>query len=184
MTMSRPQQPDCVDTATRASDYDAFAGLIREYVEWSRARYRGQAWFIERTFSHQSLQSELDDLSVTYGPPNGRTFLARRDGQVCGGGAYRRLGDGICEMKRLFVPDRFRGRGTGRRLCEAIIAAATDEGFRLMRLDTGDLLTEAIAMYKSLGFRSCAPYHQYPAELMPRFVFMEMRLDRGSVAAA
>ena len=167
---------DTIYTATTASDYNAFAALIREYVEWSRARYRGNTWFIEQTFSHQSLESELEALSVSYGPPNGKTLLARRDGQICGGGAYRRLDDEICEMKRLFVPDRFRGSGTGRRLCEAIIGSAKEAGFRLMRLDTGNLLTEAIDLYKSIGFRICAPYHQYPEELMPYLVFMEMPL--------
>src|SRR5258708_31362226 len=108
-------------TATTASDYNAFAGLIREYVEWSRARYSDNAWFIEQTFSHQSLESELEALSVSYGPPNGKTLLPRRDGQICGGGAYRRLGCHICGLKRLFVPDRFRGRGTGRRLVRALL---------------------------------------------------------------
>lgn len=168
--------PETIHAAATAGDYSAFAGLIREYVEWSRTRYRGDAWFIEQTFSHQSLQAELEDLSVCYGPPNGKTLLALSDGQICGGVACRRLSDEICEMKRLFVPDRFRGRGTGRRLCEAIIASARDAGFRLMRLDTGNLLTEAIGMYKSVGFRICAPYHQYPEPLMPYLVFMEMSL--------
>jgi len=171
--------PASIDTATSASDYDAFAGLIREYVEWSRARYQEHAWFIEQAFSHQSLGSELEHLSASYGPPNGRTLLARRDGQVCGGVAYRRLDDEICEMKRLFVPEWFRGQGTGRRLCEAIIAAARNGGFRLMRLDTGSRLTEAIGIYESFGFRVCSPYHQYPAELMPHLVFMEMPLVSG-----
>jgi GNAT superfamily N-acetyltransferase len=171
--------PNSIYAATSASDYAAFAGLIREYVEWSRARYQGDAWFIDRAFSHQSLESELQALSVAYGPLNGRILLARCDGQICAGGAYRRLDDEICEMKRLFVPERFRGRGTGRRLCEAIIASARDAGFRLMRLDTGNLLTEAIGLYKSVGFRVCAPYHQYPPELMPYLVFMEMPLTHG-----
>ncbi len=171
--------PENIHTAATASDYGAFAGLIREYVDWSRARYQGDAWFIEQTFSHQSLESELQDLSVSYGPPNGKTLLARSDGQICGGVAYRRLSDEICEMKRLFVPDRFRGRGTGRRLCEAIVASATDAGFRLMRLDTGNRLTEAIGMYESIGFRICAPYHQYPEALMPYLVFMQMPLAGG-----
>jgi GNAT superfamily N-acetyltransferase len=171
--------PDSIYTATTASDYDQFGRLIREYVEWSRARYQGDAWFIEQVFSHQSWDSELEHLSVSYGPPNGKTLLARRDGQVCGAGAYRRLDGEICEMKRLFVPERFRGRGTGRGLCEAIITAARDEGFRLMRLDTGSRLTEAIEMYRSFGFRVCAPYRQYPEELMPYLVFLELPLTHG-----
>jgi GNAT superfamily N-acetyltransferase len=169
---------DLIHTAATASDYAAFAGLVTEYVEWSRARYRHDAWFVDQVFGHQSLAAELEALSVSYGPPRGKTLLATRDGHICGGGAYRRLADDSCEMKRLFVPDRFQGRGTGRRLCDAIIASARDEGFRLVRLDTGNLLKEAITMYESIGFRRCAPHHIYPTELMPYLVFMELPLTR------
>lgn len=168
--------PDSIFIATTTSDYDAFAGLVRDYVGWCRVRYQDDAWFVDQVFSHQSLESELEDLSISYGPPNGKVLLATRDGQVCGGGAYHKLSYGICEMKRLFVPARFQGHGTGRRLCEAIIASAKDDGFQFMRLDTGNLLTEAIKMYQSIGFRLCAPYHEYPEKLMPYMVFMEMRL--------
>jgi len=168
--------PDSIYTATTASDYNAFSGLVRDYVGWCRARYQNDAWFVEAAFSHQSLDDELKALPASYGPPNGKTLLAMRGGQICGGVAYRKLSDGICEMKRLFVLDRFRGNGTGRRLCEAIIASAKDDGFQLMRLDTGNLLTEAIGMYQSIGFRHCAPYHDYPEKLMPYLLFMEMPL--------
>ena len=82
-------------------------------------------------------------------------------------------------MKRLFVPVRFRGQGIGRRLCEALIASAKDDGFHLMRLDTGNLLTEAIAMYESVGFRHCAPYRDYPEKLVPYLIFMEMPLTKS-----
>jgi hypothetical protein len=45
-----------------------------------------------------------------------------------------------------------------------------------MRLDTGNLMTEAIAMYRALGFRDCEPYNEYPPELMPYLVFLERSL--------
>ena len=79
-------------------------------------------------------------------------------------------------MKRVFVPERFRGAGLGRGLCSALIASAREDGFRSMKLDTGNLMREAIALYGSLGFGECAPYIDYPAQLMPYFVFMELRL--------
>ena len=130
--------PEEILVASSAHDYAAFAGLVTEYVDWCRARYREDAWFVNEVFGHQSLATELEALPFTYGSPNGKTLLAVRDGVVCGGGAYRRLGDGTCEMKRLFVPSRFSGSGSGRRLCTALIQSARAEGFTLMRLDTGE----------------------------------------------
>jgi ribosomal protein S18 acetylase RimI-like enzyme len=173
---------DVIFTATTATDYVAFSELVREYVEWCRGRYYNDAWFIDQVFNHQSLDRELQALTAIYGPPKGRTLLATRDGQICGGVAYHRLSDGICEMKRLFVPSRFQGQGTGRRLCEAAVASAKDDGFQLMRLDTANLMTEAIAMYQSIGFRHCAPYQDYPEKLMPFLVFMEMPLTESGTA--
>src|SRR5215218_508452 len=142
---------------TTESDYDAFARLLSEYVEWCRDSYKDVAWFMSK--SHQSLEHELEGLALSYGPPNGRAFLARHKGQICGCGAYRKRTDEVCEMKRLFVPVRFRGRGYGRELCEAILQSAKEDQFTLMRLDTSDFLTEAIAMYQSFGFHPCAPYN-------------------------
>jgi ribosomal protein S18 acetylase RimI-like enzyme len=165
-----------IATATSPDDFQAFAGLVRDYVDWCRIRYQADSWFVDQIFSQQSLDSELADLSAYYVAPNGKALLAKENGQSCGAGAYRRLSDRICEMKRVFVPDRFRGRGTGRQLCEALIAAARLEGFELMRLDTASLLKEAIGLYRSMGFRGCAPYRKYPEKLMPHIVFMELPL--------
>jgi|SRR6267142_20759 len=167
--------------ASAPGDYEAFARLVIEYVRWCRTRYQDDEWFVDRVFGHQSLESELKALSATYGPPSGKTLLASRDGQVCGGGAYRRLEDGACEMKRLFVSNQFQGQGMGRRLCAALIASARNDSYELMRLDTANRLTEAIGMYKSFGFKICKPHRIYPKELMPHLVFMELPLARGNV---
>ena len=168
--------PDTIFAATTASDYGVFASLIREYVDWCRSRYHELSWFVDEALSHQSLGRELGTLPQVYGAPKGTAFLARRGDEIVGCCAYRRLSGETCEMKRLFVPDRGRGHGTGRTLCETVVAHARAEGFRLMRLDTLNLMTEAIALYESIGFRRCAPYNEYPPKLMPYFVFMELQL--------
>src|SRR5262249_29695486 len=142
--------PDAIFAASTTSDYAAFAGLVREYTDWCRQRYQEDSWFVDQAFGHQSLDRELENLSAAYGPPQGRAFLGCRDRDIIGCGAYRKLSDEICEMKRLFVPDRFRGQGTGRKLCNTLIIAARADGFTLMRLDTGSLLVEAIALYESI----------------------------------
>jgi len=167
---------ETVRTAVTAADFDAYAGLIDEYAQWLRDRYQGRTWFVEQVFGYQALDDEIKALRSAYSAPRGKALLALRNGELSGGVAYRGLPDGTCEMKRLFVPDKHKGQGTGRRLCAAIIACARADGFHLMRLDTGDLFTEAIAMYKSFGFRECVAYHEYPPELMPYMVFMELSL--------
>ena len=162
--------------ASNEQDYKAMALLITEYVAWLRARYEQDAWLVTEVLDKQSFSSELENLASMYGAPNGRAFVAVHGTEVRGCGAYRRLADGTCEMKRVFVPQRFRGAGLGRSLCNALIASARADGYRSMKLDTGNLLKEAIAMYQALGFVECSPYHDYPEKLMPYFVFMELPL--------
>jgi GNAT superfamily N-acetyltransferase len=168
--------PEAIRPAVTPADFKAFGELVAEYVEWCRTRYRHDQTFVDEVFGYQSLSSELDSMFAAYSPPNGKTLIALRDGIVSGGVAYKDLGDGSCEMKRLFVPDRFKGQGTGRRLCAAIVATAHEDGFRLMRLDTGRLFEEAIAMYRSFGFQECRPHHEYPPPLREQLVFMELSL--------
>jgi ribosomal protein S18 acetylase RimI-like enzyme len=168
-----------IQAAATPNDFAAFAGLVAEYVDWCRRRYADHPWFVERVFGHQSLADELAALPRAYSAPRGTARLFVVAGEVRGGGAVRRLADGSCEMKRLFVPDRRRGQGIGRRLCEALIAAARREGYPLMRLDTAARFTEAIALYEAFGFRRCAPHLPYPPDLMPHLVFMELPLARA-----
>jgi GNAT superfamily N-acetyltransferase len=168
--------PDTVAMATTPRDYDAFAGLVREYVRWLHERYSDVPGLINGVSSHQALDNELENLATIYGPPQGRALLARRTGEITGCVAYHSLHDGSCEMKRLFVPERYQGHGTGRALCEALIAAAISDGYRLLRLDTGFLNSEALAMYGSMGFRECPPYRDYPEDLAVHLRFMEINL--------
>ena len=167
---------ELIREASSEQDYKAFSRLIGEYVSWLRSRYEQDRWFINEVLDKQSLSSELENLSTMYGSSNGRAFLAVYDNEVRGCGAYRRLPDGTCEMKRVFIPTRFQGAGLGRRICSALIASARADGFLLMKLDTGNLLKEAIPMYQSFGFKECSPYYEYPEKLMPYLVFMELPL--------
>jgi GNAT superfamily N-acetyltransferase len=167
---------DIVISATTSQHYHEFATMVREYVEWCRERYAADRWFVDAAFSHQSLEEELQELSSSYGPPNGRAFLALSGDEVVGCIAYRGLSDTICEMKRLFVRKSGQGRGTGRRLCVALIDVARSDGYALMRLDTGNLFTEAIALYRSVGFRDCPAYNDYPDDFIPFMVYMDRPL--------
>lgn len=113
--------------------------------------------------SYQGFAEELAALPGRYAPPGGTLLLARQsDGTAVGCVAVRPLGDGICEMKRLFVVPAGRGLGLGRALAEAAIAAAARAGHREIRLDTLPTMGAALALYRALGFVPVKAYYDTP----------------------
>jgi GNAT superfamily N-acetyltransferase len=97
------------------------------------------------------------------GPPRG-TFLVgcEPDGTpVCCGGV-KGLGDGACEIKRMFVVPAARGRGYARELLTALEDAARALGYALARLDTGPRQPQAEAMYRRSGYAPIANFNANP----------------------
>jgi GNAT superfamily N-acetyltransferase len=96
-------------------------------------------------------------------PPGGRFLVIYEDGEPIACGGVKRLGDGVAEIKRMYVVPEARGRGVARALLVALEDAARDLGYPRVRLDTGREQPHARALYESTGYREIADYNGNPA---------------------
>lgn len=122
----------------------------------------------------QDFETELAQMPGLYAPPKGGLFLAKEGPGVAAVVGVRPLEDGKAEMKRLYVRPEWRGRGLGRRLADTVISAANKAGYRTICLDTLDFMVEALALYRSMGFREIPAYYDNPLEGV---VYMELSLE-------
>jgi putative acetyltransferase len=105
--------------------------------------------------------------------PGTAFFVAREVGVLFGFGAVVTR-DGYAEIKRMYIVPAARGRKLGRRILETLEAHAALVGMTCLRLETGIHQPEAIALYRSAGYRDAAPFGDYVAD--PLSLFMEKRL--------
>ncbi|MEW6673786.1 MAG: GNAT family N-acetyltransferase [Thermodesulfobacteriota bacterium] len=158
-----------IKRAQTPSEIEAIRRLFREYEA-----------FLDVDLCFQSFEEELAGLPGKYAPPDGILLLAS-DGQASAGcGALRKLEDGVCEMKRLFVKPEFRGIGLGAALAKRLIREAADLGYATMLLDTLDRLKAAMSIYESLGFVRTEPYYQNP---LAGVVYWKLDLIKSATAA-
>ena len=121
----------------------------------------------------QHYEDEVRDLTVKYGLPDGRLYLARVGGKAAGCIALRKLDEERCEMKRLYVRPAFRGHRIGDALVDRVIQDAKAIGYRHMLLDTLPFLESAIHMYRKRGFYEIPCYNDSPMETT---IFMQYDL--------
>lgn len=111
--------------------------------------------------------------------PHIRFFVARLDGVAVGCGGVA-LFESYGEVKRMYVRPTARGRGVARALLSAIEATMKQSELDLLRLETGDVLLDAIRLYERAGFRRCEAFGEYAA-MTPRAiassVFYEKQLS-------
>lgn len=143
-------------------------------LEAARKLFRAYADSLGFSLCFENFDGELASLPGIYAPPKGALLLARKGDKAIGCVGMRPLDDQTGEMKRLYLDQAARGLGVGRRLCEALITAAKQAGYRRMRLDTvPGKMDSAITLYRALGFRTIPPYNQSP---IPGIIHMELTL--------
>jgi len=99
----------------------------------------------------------VEDDEVT--PPAGVMLLAWLHAEPVGCVCLKLHGEEPAEIKRMWVSERVRGLGVGRRLLAELETYAAAHGVRVLRLETNRVLSEAIGLYRSAGFAEIPPYN-------------------------
>ena len=133
------------------------AEAVREmawaFVAWLKQRYPEMHDVIDEYLENQDFVGMLERLLEHFAPPDGECLLAKVDGAPVGILMLKRHGPGVAEMNRMFVRPEARGLGVARRLCARLFERARALGYREMVLSALDRHDEAIALYRSLGFK-------------------------------
>jgi GNAT superfamily N-acetyltransferase len=96
------------------------------------------------------------------GPPHGAFIVGWSGGEpVCCGG-FKRLPDGACEIKRMFVVPAMRGRGVARALVRELERRAREHGYTVARLDTGPRQPHARSLFESEGYTPIENFNANP----------------------
>ena len=108
-----------------------------------------------------------------YGSPTGCLLLVYEQQLPIACAAYRKIGEGICELKRMYIMPSHRGKGIGQQLLDRLCTRAKLNGYACMRLDTLDTMLPAIKLYSNNGFYTIEAYYHNPNEGV---VYMEKSL--------
>jgi putative acetyltransferase len=117
------------------------------------------------------LDEALAELQSRYGPcvtspvlADAEYYVALLRDEACGCGALQGVEPAVVEIKRMYVPSRFRGRGVARAILMCLENRARATGSTRVRLQTGTRQPEAISLYASAGYEPSEPWGRYASD--------------------
>ena len=103
-----------------------------------------------RAFIPYNISSAIGDVLLVY------------DGDVpaaCAG--FKRYSDEDAEIKRVWVEPGFRGQGIASEMMRRLEEKARADGYKRLILQTRAIMTDAVGLYQSLGYRIIDSYPPY-----------------------
>ena len=141
--------------ARSAEDFANVRELLLEYLTWTIAQTKqvlGEDVDVEVMLANS--MSKLD----SYMPPDGQLLLASLEGIPVGVVFLKKLREDACEVKRMYVRPGYRGKKIGYKLLDQLIINAKNAGYQSILLDSGRFMSQAHALYRSVGFKDIERY--------------------------
>lgn len=106
----------------------------------------------------------------------GRIFFATAGERCVGCCALIRTSDREFEVAKMAVEPSYQGAGIGRKLLHAVIEEGRNAGAQRLYLETNHVLTPAIRLYESMGFKHLDTDRIVPSAYARADVYMELIL--------
>jgi putative acetyltransferase len=104
--------------------------------------------------------SDLNDIEASYLKPGGCfEVIESEEGRIVGTVGVFPKSNGVCELRKMYLLQEFRGQGWGKRLLGRALDFARRQGYHRMELETASCLVEAMALYQRYGFREIETGH-------------------------
>jgi len=112
------------------------------------------------TAEHETIDIDLRDIERDYFARGGCfEVVIDEDDKIVGTVGLYPYDHGTCELRKMYLLPAYRGKGTGKKLMDRMLAKAKALGFQHMVLETSSKLVNAIAMYRRYGF---TPTQHFP----------------------
>jgi len=144
---------------------DQFNDAINLFQEYANS--------LNISLAFQNFDEELNIINSMYGSPTGCLLLVYDNELPIACAAYRKIGENVCELKRMYIKPEYRRNGVGQEIMNILCTRAKLNGYKLMRLDTLDTMIPAIKLYSNNGFYTIDAYYHNPNEGV---VYMEKSL--------
>jgi len=159
---------------------DQFFEMNVEFLRWDHEKiltHHGVDMSEWDGDAHEYVESMVNDLAALK-PPKGFVLVLEDEKKLVGMGLIKAIGEGIGEVKRMFIRPAYRGRGYGKDLMQMLVTRAEELGYSTLRLETADFMLAALKIYRSAGFkeRGMYPGSEVPEWYQPYCIFMEKTL--------
>lgn len=127
------------------ADNSQIANIIRNSLKEFNAAKPGTVYFDETT----------DNLSEVFKAKRSAYYVIEINHVIAGGGGFyptEGLPENVCELVKMYISKKFRGKGWGNILLQKCMEEAKKQGYHKMYLESMPELVKAISMYTKIGF--------------------------------
>jgi putative acetyltransferase len=152
--------------------------VIRQFQPEDAAAFRrlNEEWITRFFQIEPKEESVLADPQGTILDGGGRIFFATAAERCVGCCALIRLNDKEFEVAKMAVEPSHQRTGIGRRLLQVAIEEGRNAGAERLYLETNHVLTPAIRLYESLGFKHIPENRIVSSQYARADVYMELIL--------